>query len=68
MRRRAVATQSAPVEPPRASRSAVARQGDPIGIVCSMNFKPEEWGALSREIDAASSLIRHGFAILGGCC
>jgi hypothetical protein len=31
-----------------------------------MNFTREEWAALSREIDAASSLMRHGFAILGG--
>jgi hypothetical protein len=30
-----------------------------------MTFELREWAALSREIDAASSLMRHGFAILG---
>jgi hypothetical protein len=35
------------------------------GIVSPVTFSPEESIALSREIDAAGSLMRHGFLILG---
>jgi hypothetical protein len=35
-------------------------------MVSPVSFTPVEGAALSREVDAASSLLRHGFAILAG--